>query len=76
MQAKDVFGIVLRIIGVICLVWAVLDATLAIYWATDPLWRGAPVTMEATRAVIYLVVGLLLLLGTKWVVRLAYEKEQ
>jgi len=81
--AKDVFGIVLRIIGVLCLVRCALDASLALSFTTSVPIGGTlplsvstlPVSMAASRSITYLVIGLLLLFGTKVIMRLAYEKE-
>jgi hypothetical protein len=75
MQAREVFGIIVRVLGVICLIRFVLDASLAICMATAvPSVGTLPVSMAASRGISYLLVGLLLVFGTKFIVRVAYEK--
>jgi hypothetical protein len=80
MRAHEVFGIVVRILGVICLVRSALDASVALSLATAVPAAGTistlPLSMAVSRSLTYLVIGLLLLFGTRMVVRLAYEKEQ
>ena len=75
MRAKDVFGIVLRTLGVICLIWAALDGSTAISMATSFPVNTWGASILTSHAIVFIVVGLVLLLGTKVIIRLAYDKE-
>ena len=75
MRAKDVFGIVLRTLGVIFLMMSALDASVAISMVTTTPANTFETSILVPRSIIFLVVGLLLLFGTKVIVHLTYDKE-
>ena len=77
MKASEIFGLIVRVIGLIVILAAVsLVAYGIIDLATWPLLDVGMTFMELFRIVLLLVVGLLLLLRARWVVWLAYPKDR
>ena len=77
MKASEVFGLIVRVIGLIVILAAVsLVAYGIIDVATWPLLDVGMTCVELFRIVLLLVVGLLLLLRARWVVWLAYPTKR
>ena len=77
MKASEVFGLIVRVVGLIVILAGVSFLAYGVVdLAVWPILDGDAAFMELSRIVLFLGVGLLLLLRARWVVWLAYPKKR
>ena len=77
MKASEIFGLIVRVVGLIVILTAVSFLAYAVVdLAVWPLLDVGMTLMELFRIVLFLIVGLLLLLRARWVVWLAYPTKR
>jgi hypothetical protein len=76
MPLKDIFGLIVRVGGLTCVVFAFFDLLHVIADITGlPLAHHYPAAADVVAAAFYLIPGLVLLMAAKPITRLAYWRD-
>jgi hypothetical protein len=77
MQARELFGLAVRLGGLVFLVFSLFDfvhVLLKVLGMADP--SATPLASTLVAAVSYLVIGTIGLLGADWLVRVSYRDKK
>ena len=76
LNPRDVFGIIIRTIGLLCFVVAVVYSYGAIAVVVFPAApHRAPLGEFILAAMAYFILAIVFLLGARWIIRLTYTSE-
>jgi hypothetical protein len=72
MNAKEAFGLILRVLGIVGVLWGISYLTSMVYWLMGKQVPGYSIYHYLVAAVLTLSVGLYFLRGAPHVVRFAF----
>ena len=76
MQPRQLFGVIVRVGGLVLLIFAMADMVHAVaHLAHLSIRSKYSAAGDLTAACFYFVVGILLIRGAEWIVRFAYGRE-